>query len=272
VTDSADTPTAAPPPRPTSREAEGGGGALARELVSRLGDDLRRRSGFQAPSPARLAAFCDSLIDAHPGLAAETLSGLQARGVSVDALYGGWLAGAAMELGRRWDEDEVSFADVALGMTRLQRLLRELGPAYVGPGRGGSGAAPLAFVAAAPGERHIFGPVMFADHLRRLGWQVRLDVSGDRAATVAAVAAARPAAIGVSAGSRAVTSELSRMLQELRRAAPGAPVVLGGALAAEDPETAATLGADALARTAQEFESAARRAPQETRSVRSAAS
>lgn len=258
-------------PRPTE-DAGGSGPALARELVSRVGEDLRRKAPWPAAPAARLAAFCDSLMDPRPELAAETLSGLQAKGVSVDALYMSWLSGAAIELGRRWDEDEVSFADVALGMTRLQRLLRELGPAYVGPGRGGAGGSALAFVAAAPGERHIFGPVMFADHLRRLGWQVRLDVSGDRARTVAAARAARPAAIGVSAGSRAVADDLARMVSELRRAAPGAPVIVGGALAATDPDAALAAGADAIARTAQDFENTARAASRQARPARSAAS
>lgn len=240
--------------------ATGDGGAasgLARELVSRVSSGLRRRSAWPPVAAEAVDAFCESLLHVNADAGAEHLSVLQARGVSLDALYSGYLAGAAKELGRRWDEDELSFADVSLGMTRLQRLLRELGPAYVGPGRGGAANAPLAFVAAAPGERHIFGPVMFADQLRRLGWQVRLELSGDPAETAHAARAAHPAAIGVSAGSRVVQAELAALIAALREAAPGAPVVLGGAWTTTDPAAAASVGADRVAANAHDFEAAA---------------
>jgi methanogenic corrinoid protein MtbC1 len=225
-------------------------------MVDRVSDDLRRRPEWPQVPEGAVDAFCESLLSTDPDAGARHVSGLQAKGVSLEALYAGWLASAAKELGRRWDEDELGFADVSLGMTRLQRLLRELGPAYVGPGRGGAANAPLAFVTAAPGERHIFGPVMFADQLRRSGWQVRLDVSGDPAASLATARAAGPDAIGVSAGSRVVLSRLSALIAGLREAAPRARIVLGGALARQDGGIARRCGADATAFCAQEFEAA----------------
>ncbi|HKK35047.1 MAG TPA: cobalamin B12-binding domain-containing protein [Paracoccaceae bacterium] len=249
-------PTQLSPTRDLPRAETGGAARLVREMVERVSVDLRRRSDWPQVPEGAIDAFCESLIAADPDAAARHLSALQARGLSPDALYAGWLAAAARELGRRWDEDELGFADVTLAMTRLQRLLRELGPAFVGPGRGGAANAPLAFVTAAPGERHIFGPVMFADQLRRIGWQVRLDVSGDPAASLATAREVAPDAIGVSAGSRVVMSRLASLVTRLRGAVPGARIVLGGALVTEDPEAARRCGVDDTAASAQEFEAA----------------
>lgn len=249
-------PTQLSPTRDLPRAETGGAARLVREMVERVSVDLRRRSDWPQVPEGAIDAFCESLVAVDPDAAARHLSALQARGVSPAALYAGWLAAAARELGRRWDEDELGFADVTLGMTRLQRLLRELGPAFVGPGRGGAANAPLAFVMAAPGERHIFGPVMFADQLRRIGWQVRLDVSGDPAACLAMAREAGPDAIGISAGSRVVVSRLASLVTRLRRAAPGARIVLGGALGRDDPEAGRRSGVDATADSAQEFEAA----------------
>lgn len=238
---------------------------MARELVGRVADGLRQRAvaWTQAPHDS-VARFCDALLDVSPETGAEHISALQARGVSLDALYSGWLAGAATELGRRWDEDEIGFAEVTLGMTRLHRMLHDLQPAFLG-GRGSTPPA-RAFIAAAPGETHVFGPMMISDQLRRLGWQVTVDVSGDPApALMRAVDDGALDVIGLSAATARVAPLVARLVYGLRDrlALSGAPaplIVVGGALARSDPAALRHCGADVIARGASDIARALDRA------------
>ena len=71
-------------------------------------------------------------------------------------------------------EDLCNFTDVTVGLGRLQRVLRELSPAFGRAvehpieGRTRSACCPC------PGEQHTFGLVMVGEFFRRAGW----DVSG----------------------------------------------------------------------------------------------
>ena len=70
-----------------------------------------------------------------------------------------------------WSEDECDFSTVTVALGRLQRLLRELSPAfgteieYPANGR-------RALFAQAPDEQHSFGLSMVAEFFRRQGWDV----------------------------------------------------------------------------------------------------
>ena len=55
---------------------------------------------------------------------------LRAQGVSLESLYLDLLAGAARRLGEWWASDLCDFADVTVGVGRLQQILRELSPEF----------------------------------------------------------------------------------------------------------------------------------------------
>ncbi|MEM1314743.1 MAG: hypothetical protein AAGI51_09340 [Pseudomonadota bacterium] len=246
------------PPEDAALRREGS--RLAQELVARVASDLRARAGtWRAASPQAVRGFCDAVLSDDPHAAETLLSALQAKGVAADALYSGYLADAARELGRRWDDDEIGFGEMSLGMSRLQRMLRELGPAFVGPPPlPGPGPAPArGLVAAAPGERHVFGAIMFSDHLRRLGWQMRTEISGDDAAIAAAALADPLDIVALSIACRANHGRLTSLISTLR-AGPNAPrlIVVGGAFAKQAPALTADCGADLIASNAHQVETA----------------
>ena len=60
----------------------------------------------------------------------EAVMSYRARGVSIEKLYLDLLAPAARYLGELWNEDLCTFTDVTVGLGRLQRVLRELSPAF----------------------------------------------------------------------------------------------------------------------------------------------
>lgn len=175
---------------------------------------------------------------------------LQRQGHSVEVLQLDWLGPAAAELGRRWDQDECSFADVTVGMVRLQCCARRLG-------RGGTSpmlpdappSAPRVLLAPVPGEQHGFGLALVADAFRRAGWDVTQCPAGQRPEHAVAVQAYD--LVGLSIGSSARASGVPDLCTHLRRAScrRGLGVVLGGPLFAVPgiPVVAAPWGADAVA-------------------------
>lgn len=230
-------------------------GGVARLLEQQLIPQLLQRH-----APAR-AAGAPSAVGAH-WLAAlaggddddalrEAVAGLHAQGLAVATIADDWLAPAARELGRQWERDECSFADVTIGVGRMQRALHRL--VHAGPvdDRLPALAAPRVLLVLAPGEQHSFGLSIVGEAFRREGWDVvgAGDLSPAQAARL--VARERVDLVGVSVGSEQTAAGVPALCGALRLASchaglailVGGPfIAAGGALASAD-----RLGADAAA-------------------------
>ena len=101
----------------------------------------------------------------------EAVMAFRARGVSIERLYLDLLAPAARYLGDLWTEDLCSFTDVTVGLGRLQRVLRELSPAF-GCSVDHPEAGRSVLLLPTPGEQHTFGLVIVGEFFRRAGWSV----------------------------------------------------------------------------------------------------
>ena len=136
---------------------------------------------------------------------------------------------------------------------RLQRLLRELSPAF-----GTEVEHPLcgrrALFAQPPDEQHSFGLSMVAEFFRRDGWDV---VGGVGTATTDPARRVREEwvdAVGFSVGSDTAMPWLRQAIARVRAAScnPQLAVIVGGAPFIDRPEWAAEVGADGTVRTGRE--------------------
>ena len=89
----------------------------------------------------------------------------------VESLYLDLFAPAARLLGEMWSDDHCDFSAVTVALGRLQRLLRELSPAF-GTEIEYPRQRPPRAVAQPPDEQHSFGLCMVAEFFRRDGWDV----------------------------------------------------------------------------------------------------
>jgi MerR family transcriptional regulator, light-induced transcriptional regulator len=83
----------------------------------------------------------------------------------------------ARRLGTAWEDDELSFAAVTMGASRLQAILRQIGSDWVadeGKGASSSGATVLLIVP--PGEQHTLGVFVLIGQMRRRGISVCLRI------------------------------------------------------------------------------------------------
>jgi len=221
-----------------------------RSLVAMSLDRVVRRIGLEdVPAPPSSAAaldlerFCDLLVAPGPCRLSDILDEMCATGVSVDVLYEDYIAGAARELGRRWVDDRLTFIDVSLGVGRLHALVRDLGAAFF-PGEPMPMAGCRALMAPVPGESHVLGITMAADHFRRAGWTVDLMTEPTVADLMARARASEPAVIGLSAGFRQMVEPLGDLVASLRAARPDALICVGGHIVELEPNLSAVVGAD----------------------------
>jgi methanogenic corrinoid protein MtbC1 len=181
------------------------------------------------------------------------ITGLRGRGVSVEVLYLQLLAPCARRLGEMWDEDDCDFSAVTVGLGRLQRLLRELSPAF------GSEVQhpPLgrrALFVQPRGEQHSFGLSMVAEFFRRDGWDVIGGVGGAVTDPASKVRDEWVDVVGFSIGTDHTLPWLTETIRLIRRDSRNAGVVVlvGGPPFVQQPGLATEIGADGTARDAKD--------------------
>lgn len=218
-------------------------GTVAREVVRRLAFRMPRfGTGSAPPDAGDIARFCATLTATQESEAERFVRNLRRSGNSVESIYLSYIAAAARELGRQWDEDEISFAVVTMASGRLYRIIRGLrhvldrhGPPPVDQDR--------VLLTLLPGDTHTLASEMAADLFRRAGWEIDLSVGEDHDTVVARAEATRFAAIVVVANGIHELAQLTRLVIGLRIVAPMTPVALAGKIL-DSAETAELCGVD----------------------------
>jgi methanogenic corrinoid protein MtbC1 len=210
--------------------------------------------------PEDVQHFAKLVLTQEEDPAFAAIASYRAAGVSIESVYLDLLAPTARYLGELWDEDLCTFADVTVGLGRLQRVLRELSSAF---GRAVEQPAEgrRVLLLPSPGEQHTFGLVMVGEFFRCAGW----DVSGG-AWTVGADAATLVAGewfdvIGFSLGAEIHLQALAETIRTVRHASCNADiaVLVGGPLFAEQPQFVQAVGADGMTIDGREAPSLAER-------------
>lgn len=170
------------------------------------------------------------------------VTALRRKGHPDEELFTMLLAPAARQLGEMWVSDDVSFLEVTLAVSRLQRLLFELCQTAdaVDPG------ARSVLLSVTPGEQHTLGMHMAACAFRRAGARVVCLMPTSVAEIEAAVRKQRFDLIGFSLGSECRLDLLAGVIEATRVAArqTAMRIVVGGPGVLQNPEAARRAGAD----------------------------
>jgi MerR family transcriptional regulator, light-induced transcriptional regulator len=227
---------------------------LELEVIPRLAASHRGQARADASNDAHVPLLAAADIDAFTTqvIAGDELhlSGLVARlranGASIESIFTELLAPTARHFGELWTEDLCDFTTVTVGLGRLQRLMRELSPAF-----GTEVAHPpcgrRALLVRAPGEQHSFGLSMVAEFFRRAGWEVMAGGAESENDPITAVRREWFDVAGFSVGSEARLDWLPGCIAAVRQASRNHSlrVLVGGPVLFVRPELAAQVGADA---------------------------
>jgi MerR family transcriptional regulator, light-induced transcriptional regulator len=144
-------------------------------------------------------------------------------------------------LGDMWESDDCTFVDVTVGLSRMQRMLRQLRPDEQVSGNGIS-----ILLASTPGEQHVFGLRMAEEILGRAGWNVRCVTNAGADDLASLVFAESFDMIGFSLGGETLLDSLAAAIAKCKAASTNKAigVLVGGAYVQANPGIAKTVGAD----------------------------
>lgn len=213
---------------------------LAREVISRMAEQHR---GQRATAASRAELLADALMSPDEAAALRLVTRQLAAGTAVETVYLGDLAGAARLLGRMWDEDRLSSAQVNIAAARIYAIMRGISSRLLPPTWPDGRHAVFATV---PGEGHALGVSMAADLFRRDGWLIDLKVGRSHDDLLVELAQTDFGILGLSATTPAVLPGLTRLVAAVRIAAPHALIILCGQLARVDPGLCRRLDVDAV--------------------------
>ena len=184
--------------------------------------------------------------------AEEALISCLDKGVRAEDLIDLYIPQVARLLGDAWCEDVMGFAEVTIGVARLQGHVRLLDMRTRRPDVDAV-TQPSVLLAVAPECYHTLGPLIALSQFRRLGASVRLLLtqSGDDLQSALGSEAHDLIALTATGHEKLDTlREFVDIIRQTRDIAP--PVVVGGSILDVEPETHILIGADFAARTPEE--------------------
>lgn len=231
-----------PDARALSIGAPGTGGTLAD----------RRRAAAARLSEQFVAALQEAVLCDDADLGETIPAAMREARVRSHDVIDHYIPEVARRLGEDWHENRRSFADVTIGVARLQCLLREM--AALGPGDAIRDAdAPGVAVIVLENEFHTLGAMVLGQQLRRAGVSVQMLVGQTEAEIVQSVAQDRFDAILVSVSRPERLASVRKLVEKLRNATINAtPVVIGGRAVGDEGEIRTLTGADHVATDAQD--------------------
>jgi MerR family transcriptional regulator, light-induced transcriptional regulator len=147
-------------------------------------------------------------------------------------------------LGAAWCEDGLSFADVTIGVARLQSLLREIDAEWA-KGTTLDADAPGLLVVVLADEFHTLGAMVLCSQLGRMGVSVKLVVGQSESEVLRTVAAGQFDAILISASGCERLAPLRKLVEKVRAAClRPTPIVLGGSVVTRVTDAKTQTGAD----------------------------
>jgi MerR family transcriptional regulator, light-induced transcriptional regulator len=192
--------------------------------------------------------LADLLVNDRFRIASSFVEGVWTRGVPLEQLYLDLLAPTARHLGDLWTDDVLHFADVTVGLCRLQQVLHDFSPAFLNEASTRDDGR-RALLMSVPGGQHTFGISMVAEFFRRARWDVTTGSPVCREELIRIVRSQWFAVVGLSVSCEVQLDALVATIRLIRRASRNQAVgiLVGGPIFVDRPEMVALVGADATA-------------------------
>ena len=234
--------------------------AIESEIIPRLmlahsciPAEARPASGAHLPAAKDVEAFASLLLSRDIATATAFVDAVRERGTSLETVFLDLFAPAARHLGELWKADVCDFVQVTMGLSRLQQLLRELGPFFESEGEQPDSGRRVLLIPA-PGEQHTFGLFMVEEFFRRAGWDVWVEAPSTAEDLVEYLRGMWFGVIGLSVSGDRLLDQLAPAIRSIRKESlnRGVGIMVGGRIFVEHPELVALIGADATAADARQ--------------------
>jgi methanogenic corrinoid protein MtbC1 len=190
-------------------------------------------------------AFLTMILGRTLDTACDHVATLMRGGAALSSIYAQLLAPSARQLADLWDRDRMSYADVTIGLGRLQQLIHGL--IDVTPYNGDDDPqSASAYFAPRPGEEQTFGFYLMEEMFRWSGWRTSVETTTTHDAIRSSVRNYWFDMLCLSVTRDDRLEELRASLQAIRAASrnPDLFVLVSGAPFNEKPDLVDTVGAD----------------------------
>jgi methanogenic corrinoid protein MtbC1 len=209
------------------------------------------------PEPASgeidIPGFAELVLGRENSRAAGYIQHYRDRGVSLERVYLEIFVPTARHLRHLWTNDERDFAEITLGLWRLQQLLRDFSPAFCADTAAKSAAGFRALLTPSHGEQHdighmMFGLVLAGEFFRRDGWDTWIEPDVSNVAFIETIRTQWFDVVEFFASGDKKLDDLASTIRLVRRHSPnpGIGVMVCGPAFTERPELVLLVGADAV--------------------------
>jgi hypothetical protein len=177
------------------------------------------------------------LLNSEEGSFELAITVLKTHGASIDYIVLELIPAIARKLGRQWEDDDLSFADVSIGVNRLERVIYKLDYLFQANQLDRQQNKAI-FITGFPGSQHTLGSLIFANFLTYSGWQVHRPHQANIDSMVYGVSSKMLQAIAISVSTNEQLEQLPNLINLLRQKSqnPEIIVLIGGPLYNKAPE------------------------------------
>lgn len=200
-----------------------------------------------------IPGFAELVLGRENSRAGDTIQLYRDRGVPLERVYLELLVPTARHLRHLWTNDERDFAEITLGLWRLQQLLRDFSPAFCADTAAKSAAGFRALLTPSPGEQHdighmMFGLVLAGEFFRRDGWDTWIEPDVTNVAFIETIRTQWFDVVEFFANGDKKLDDLASTIRLVRRHSPNPDigVMVCGPAFTERPELVLLVGGDAV--------------------------
>ena len=192
--------------------------------------------------------FVTALLSEEPDNARQFVHDLVESGHSLSEIYQHLLTPSARHLGKLWEDDECSFAGVTIAITKIRHIFISTAPPFPVHMADDDDDPPSILLTTVPGEQHTFGLYLVVELFREAGWCVWSGTPRSTQELSDLVAREHYDVVGLSVVAKRNVAAVSRAIHNIRQQAknPDLKILLGGRIAATNPELLANIGADRI--------------------------
>jgi len=196
--------------------------------------------------PNLFTALKDAALSTNPDESKQAVKAALAHGTHPEDIADFYIPALARDMGDLWCADQLSFAGVTIGVSRLQAMLRALDPNWASDNATTNENASILLIV--PQDvYHTLGAIVLSSQLRRKGFSVKLFLGGKPEDIANHITRTKTDAVFISS-SAGETLEKLRQIIEVIRGSSGAtcPIVIGGSIldVQEIHDVTALTGAD----------------------------
>ena len=241
---------------------------LIEEIERKVDDSASRTSSnqswIQAPRANRnLSSYAldateidritDLLLNVEEDAFELAITTHKAHGLPIDYIVLDLIPEIARKLGKHWEEDNLSFADVSIGVNKLERVIYKLDYLFQANQLERQQNKSI-FISGCPGTQHSLGTLIFANFMTFSGWQVHRPNKVNIDSMVEGVESKTHQALAISVATNEQLEQLPKLIDLLRQKSknPKIIVLIGGPLYNKAPNAFDHIPADIKACSPEE--------------------